>query len=149
MRTGTEQAVGQRRDRADHVLTVVQYQQGPPGLQGRDQLIGRFGAGFLDFERGQYGARYVSGDRREFDQPDTVGLVVEHGSGGFAGETGLAGAAWAGDCREAVFVDQLGDLGDVGFPADEARQAGTEIRAASRCVGFTAQYRCVQRGKFG
>ena len=96
--------VGHERRRLDHLLEVVQHQQGALVAQERRQPpVERLVAGLAHAEGlGDGGGDQVGvGDRGEGDEPDAVRERVGNRRGDLEGEAGLADAAGAGQRQQA------------------------------------------------
>src|SRR5439155_15686703 len=140
------------------VFAVVQDEQQAAVAQALDQAFGRFagdcghvaeqGARLADVEHGQGRVRYVqrAADRGQLDQPDAVGRVLP--GGGFAGRTGLAGAARTDQGDQPVRGEQLADPAQLLVPADEAGELRGQVGPRRyRLLG--AQYGEVRGGQLG
>ena len=65
------------------------------------------------------------GDGRKLDKPDTVRKFIKQIRGDLQAEARLAGAAYAGQCQQAMFTESLCDRRDFLFAPYEA---GKELR---------------------
>jgi hypothetical protein len=110
---GAKQRIGERRACAHHLLAVVEDQQALPRLQVRAQRVGERLAGLL--AHGEHLCRLVRderrvADRREIEEPDAVGIRIEHVGGDLQREPRLAEAAHPEERQEAAPFEELGRL---------------------------------------
>ena len=120
--------------RVHHVLAVIQHQQQPLWRQEVDERVHERAPGF--FARAHCrGDRLRQadriGERRQLDEPRTVGEPLDDLGGGLEPEARLARPAGTGEREQARARQQPGNLGQLGCTADE----GGELE---RQVGGTA-----------
>ena len=117
-----QQDLGQAGARIEHVLAVVEHQQHLLRLQvtaqGADH--GRRG-GLLHAQDMRQRVRHQRriGQRCEVDEPDAVAIGIENFRRGLQREARLADAAGAGQRQQACSRQELLDLGQLPFAADE------------------------------
>ena len=124
-----EDLLGQVGGGVDHVLAVVEHEQGGAAGEVVDEGVGagRRAGGPHGRTHGADHVAAVEGGH-EVDEPHAVGVLAGEGAGDLDGEAGLAHPADARDGHEAV-VGELGHHGgDVVLPADEVGRRGWQVR---------------------
>ena len=117
-----EQRVGESRARVDQVLAVVEDDQQRVLAQVLAQALGDGLAGVLadtqHVTRGVGNQRWVA-NRREVDEPHTVGIAVQHVGGDLQRKPGLAEAAHAEERQQPRSIEEPLRLGELGLAPDE------------------------------
>ncbi len=125
--------VDRGRSRVDDVLAVVEDHQESTAGERVGQGLGdrHVGAG-RDPECGgeRVGNRIRVGDRRELDQPHTVGEFVGEARADREREPCLADTTHAGEGHQAVGPHELDDFGELERPADERGRRDGHVPAA-------------------
>ena len=116
--------LGQRRDRADDVLAVVEHQQRVPVTQPCNQSRNRIGAGQGYAKHTTHGAGHQlrSRHRRECDKPDAVLERSNRSLGNGGRDRCLADPAGPDDGQEPAAAELCQQCRDGGVAADDARQ---------------------------
>ena len=117
-----QQRVGKRCAGAHHLLAVVEDQQRLPRLQMRAQRVRERLARLL--AHGEHLRRLVRderriADRREVQEPDAVGIRVEHVGGDLQRQPRLAETAHAEQRQQAVALEELSGLLELALASDE------------------------------
>jgi hypothetical protein len=95
------------------VLTVVQHQQQTPLLEAGDKRVPQRAARLLVHpECGGDGLRHQSGvdQRRQFDQPDAIGVVGQHCLSQRQRQTSLANATGSAERQQTSVEEQAAQL---------------------------------------
>ena len=127
--------------RLQEMLAVVQDDQ---QTAVPDRFCQRFQNGvsglFLDSQNGCDGLRDHPGigDRRELDQPNAVGVIVQHVGGRLQGQPRLAQAARAKQRHQPPFLQRAPDFGQLALTTDER---GHLLRQVVRRRGERTQRR--------
>jgi hypothetical protein len=138
-RARPQQSFGHRRGGADHMLTRVQHQQQPtPGECLRHALRRNLpGTEFKPKRRGNRGGNQARiDDRREVDQPHTVGKLRQALASECEGQPRLADAASAGQGYEPMRGGQLQKLLHVVISADQLGNRLRQVRRWQRPCGL-------------
>ncbi len=125
-----EDCVDELSTRAYHVLTVVDDQKRPVGLQVLDERFDHRSTRLLGNAEGpgRCGHDQIGvGDRGEFDQPGTSRELTAHRRGNLKSEPGLARPADTGDRDQPGAAHELLDLGEFLIPADETGGEGRQV----------------------
>ena len=111
--------------RVHNVLAIVEHEQEAPVARELEQCLEhRMPRVFLHAERGGHRLRHQPGiaDRREFDQPHAVRIIVEHLCRHLQRQARLAEASAAQQRQEPRLAEQPGDFGEFALARDERRQ---------------------------
>ena len=107
----------------EHVLAVVEHQQPDPALQRGGHRLAHGLARLLgdaQHRRHRVGHRRRIGDRRQFENPDTVGKFIGQPRRDFGRQAGLADPAHPGQRHQPMCSQRRLHLGDFGLAPDEA-----------------------------
>ena len=125
MRRHLEDGAGHLRRRLDHVLAVVEDQQGTAVLEVRAHRLQQRPIGLL--AHAEHLRRLADdqgrvADRRQVEEPDAVGKVVDLLRRDLQREAGLAQPAHAEQGQQARCAEQALDLLQLAIAADERRR---------------------------
>jgi hypothetical protein len=121
-RAGPQYSLGHRCSGVDHMLAGIQdKQQAPVGERLRHALRRSFGAAKLQPDSGSYRGRDQPGigEGRELGQPHAIGKVRPQLACKRESQRCLPDAAGAGHRYEPVRGDEIQDLAELLFPADQ------------------------------
>ena len=142
---GAQQVFRQARTRVDHVLAVVEHDDGLTAGQVRGKgLLRRAPGGDRDAhgQRGRLGHQRAVGQPGELDEPDAVGDRIDAGQR-LDRQARLPAAARADQREQADAVEQADDLAALTLAADER---GQRPGAGSRLVSVTGAGTPAARG---
>ena len=151
-RSRLEQFRGQRRDRSQNVLTVVEDQQHPLVAEARqDARDQRLTATLADLEaiRDQSGHGAARRQRGERDQMDLREPRRGHGTGELEGQAALPGPARAGEGQQPRRPEEGEGLAELALSADEAGDGHGEARRRTgegRIATLDRQAKLEERG---
>ena len=137
-RAGGQDALDERGDSVGDVLAVVEHEQGATGCQVIDELAVHGRPTVLPRDGDPEGHRddgedaVLIGGGGELEEPDAVGVVLEHSPRHFEREAGLAHTAYARERHETVRLQELSDLHQFVDASDESTQHDREVVAVPR-----------------